>query len=141
MYYAVNYPQYAPQYPMPIPYNQPSEFDWMTSIYIGLGIFLLVVLIYLYWCYTVYRYSPERVADKLITKFKAKNKQLDPPKYVEDDRKEFGIEIATLNAAQTIASAQVQFRDKETHNVIEYIPFTATNKPTCSPLDNSCIRL
>lgn len=147
MSYVVNYPQVMQNYS---PYGYPpvylqnatsTEFDWMLMLGVGLGIFLAVVLIYISWVYNTYRYSSDRIASKLITKFKAKNKALDPPKFVEDDRKELAIEIATLNSNLTIAAAQVAFRDKESHNVLEYTPFTATNRVNCSPMDNSCIRL
>lgn len=138
---------YSNSYPMSYSNGYPSinpdeqKFDWMMSLTIGVSIFLSVVLMYIYWCYLIYRYRSDRVADKLLKKYKAINGSEDPPKYVEDDHKELAIPIATLNSAQTIASAQVEFRDKETHNVIEYIPFTATNKASCSPMDNSCISL
>lgn len=141
MSYAVNYPQYGmamPQYGM-MPPAYPASFDWMLVLYISVGIFLCVVLIYCVWAYQVNRYSSSRIAGKLLTKFKAKNKLIDPPKYVEDDHNELAIELATLTADK--ASANVLFRDKETHKATDSTLFIVTNKDTCSPLDNTCIRL
>lgn len=136
------YPNYNTQqmYGQPI-FNQSPKFAWSTFLYVGIGGALIVIIMYITWIYTSYRYSSMRIAEKLLTKYKAKNKASDPPRFIEDDIKELAIDTATLTADKKIASAQILLRNKETHVTLDNAPFTAINKETCSPLDNSCIKL
>jgi hypothetical protein len=134
-------PGYNPGY-FPYNYYKPKEeFSLLTGVYIGVGIAALVILAYIYWTYTVYRYSSERVGDKLLTKFKLLHKNDDPPVYVDDDVKYVSHDSGLTDLARTNAHTNIIIKDKVNQNVLGMTSFQASISDTCSPMSSSCIRL
>ena len=104
----------------------PKPFDYELLIYCCLGIVLLGLLMWFLWARS-YRYSSERIADKLSKKY---NKSIrDGETILASDGK--------LNG--NMASATITISDRNDNNTQEL--FTLPVILDCSILNNNCIAL
>ena len=131
MYYG--YPQMQSQ--------QQEGFSWTTGVYIGVGIAIAVILVYIYFAYNVYRYSAERVGDKLLSKFKLAHADDDSKQYEDDDRKFLANDGGVTNSTKTSAYTNILVKDKVSQAVLSMTSFSASIRDDCAPSSSTCIAL
>ena len=108
-----------------------KEFDYELMIYCGLGITLAILLAWYLWAVN-YRYSSERIADKLLKKYAGP---------VSDNQTVLA-DNGQLSPDGTKASAVITIRDKgiSTSSVTQEL-YSLPVRNTCSPIDKTCISL
>jgi len=108
-----------------------SFANYYLTLQIGLGITALVIVFWFMWASSVYRYSSERIASKLLSKYKVPV-QSDQTLIAKD---------GVLNANKT-ASASIYIREKNLDSsTAPATQFTLMVKDDCSPLNNTCVSL
>ena len=112
-------------------YPVQKEFDYELMVYCGLGITLGVILIWYLWAIN-YRYSSERIADKLLKKYAG----------TVNDNQTVLADNGQLSPDGTKASAVITVRDKGivTSAVTQEV-YSLPVRSTCSLMDKACISL
>lgn len=112
-------------------YPVQKEFDYELMVYCGLGITLGVILIWYLWAIN-YRYSSERIADKLLKKY---------TKPVNDNQTVLA-DNGQLSQDRTKASAVITVRDKGiiTSDITQEV-YSLPVRSKCPLMDKTCISL
>lgn len=108
-----------------------KEFDYELMIYTAVGICAAVLLAWYLWS-VEYRYSSERIADKLLKKY---------PGPVRDDQTVLS-DNGQLSPDGLKASAVITVRDKGiSTTAITQELYSLPVRSSCSPIDKTCISL
>ena len=108
-----------------------KEFDYELMIYCGLGVTLTILFAWYLWAVN-YRYSSERIADKLLKKYAGP----------VSDNQAILADNGQLSPDGTKASAVITVRDKgiSTSAVTQEL-YSLPVRSICSPIDKTCISL
>jgi hypothetical protein len=137
---SVNYPYVQQPYGsnifVPINADKENKIEWTTLLAIGIGIPCIVIIIWIIWAYTDFRYHKDRISGKLLKKYNLiHGKNIDNDKYypspsniiVSSDKKNVISDMRILN--------------KETNEMISTSKFSVAVTPDCSSLSPTCISL
>lgn len=106
------------------------------------AIYTSVVIIIIYWLYVmfIFRYDTDRIGNLILIKYGAiNNKQLDP-----NGTNYFNYANVVLSADKTLATCDMQIRDKTTQSIqsSKHVVYKlTTNQSLCTLLDalNNCV--
>ena len=134
--YLRGYPQvYQPGYPQV--YHQVTINRFNTQLMLGIGLFaVLIIIIYYIWAYTKFKYSSDRLAGKLVAKYKIANDELK-----ESDTDMLVASDISFNSDKTQIFCTIQQKNKETLDVIDSKPFSIQISNQCNPLSGFCIAI
>jgi hypothetical protein len=107
-----------------------DKFSFKTMFISAFVIFALILCIWYYYV-NEYRYSSERIADKLLKKY---NKPVDK---MQTLRASSGV----VNATKTRASAVMTIQNKDIDASASSVEVFSLDIKDCSPADNTCISL
>ena len=121
-------------YPNYYYYRKP--FDWTLGILIVLGIALIVIACWYYWAAYINRYSPDRIAGKLLGKY---------TKEIDDNTQALLADNGSLASkpdGSLVASAVMTIRNKGIDVVAQSQEiFSLPVRDNCSPIDKTCVAL
>jgi hypothetical protein len=115
--------------------NTNKVFSIKLTILVSLGFILITVIIWIYWSYTIYRYSSDRVGNKLLNKYSKIKTDID------NDKQYINPINVKVDHIKNIASANMQILNKEDNTVISSSDFSAKINSDCSPLNLTCVSL
>jgi hypothetical protein len=116
------------------PVLQQPEFDYFIMLFTAAIIPLVVWIIW--YVYAInYRYSSDRIENKLLKKY---DKPINDNQTINASEGQ----VITNAASNSIASALITIRDKGIHNVLStHELYSLPVNATCSPMDKTCITL
>ncbi len=119
-------------YPMQMGYPvQAKPFEFDTMLYFGLGITVAVLIVWFVWA-TDYRYSSDRISNRMISKYN---------KPVRDDQTILA-DNGKLSADKRTAQAVITIRDKGIDSIsTQQEVYSLPVRDNCSPMDKSCLSL
>jgi hypothetical protein len=140
--YQPSQPQYSSlQYPN---YSQLQPYQSDTTEYSSFSIVIMtaalfssfIIIIWIIWAYKSYRYSDERISQKIMKKYNmGGGKKIDSTtEYVK------AVNIV-LNSDKTRVTCNIDVLNKETNELIRREKFSLSVKEACSPLLSTCITI
>lgn len=138
--YYNNYPHvqqsYGSNVSIPMNADKENKIDWYTLLSIGVGVPCLVIIIWIIWAYTNFRYHKDRISGKLLKKYNLVNgKNIDNDKYYPSPSN------ITVSSDKKNVTCDMRILNKETNEMLSTSKFSVAVLPDCSPLSPTCISL
>lgn len=107
-----------------------QSFDWELTFIVGLGVFSVVILMWYFWA-SSYRYSSERISNKMRSKYQV----------TLLDNEYLSVDNAGINANNTVCAATMNIKDKGDARILRSEKVSMLVKNTCSAVQPGCVSL
>ena len=119
-------------------YREENGFNYELAIYCAVILVLIAIYVWYKWSIN-YRYSSDRIEDKLLKKYS----QL---KDVSENSAKNANQVMLADQGQLssdgrTASAVITIREKDIETIANQVSFSLPVKSSCSPIDTTCISL
>lgn len=114
-------------------YNYPEEegFSYSTVIYVSLGLSLLAILLWFWWA-TNYRYSLERIENKLLTKYTGP---------LANDESLIAKNVAITDDKKRVTGTLIVRKQDVAGTVVAQSDIVLPVRDDCSPISKLCVNL